>query len=29
VAQPKHHYTIEVHKGVFTEELFGVYEKYE
>lgn len=29
VAEPKHHYTIELHRAVFTEELFEVYQKYE
>lgn len=29
VANPKHLYEIELHRAVFTEELYGVYEKYE
>ena len=29
VAEPAHHYTIELHRAVFTEELFEVYQKYE
>jgi len=29
VSEPKHEYTIELHKALYTEELFGVYERYE
>ena len=29
VSEPKHVYSIELHRAVFTEELFQMYEKYE
>lgn len=27
--EPKHKYTIEIHRAMFTEEFFKVYKKYE
>ena len=29
MSEPKHLYTIELHRAVFTEELYSVYRKYE
>jgi arginyl-tRNA--protein-N-Asp/Glu arginylyltransferase len=29
VENPKHHYEIEFHRALFTEELFEVYTRYE